>query len=447
LKSFISVAVAMMGAVLVACGPATPASPPFAVVTTPLKDSFPGAEGYGRISVGGRGGRVVAVTTLDDSGPGSLRACIDMTGPRICVFRVAGVIRFTTERPIIHNPYITIAGQTAPGGGIILTHGGGRDGYTPLVIKSTHDVIVQHIRVRPDLRGEKREANSAIIIEGSRRVMIDHVSTSWSLDENIGGYAANDEVTISNSIFAEGIPRHDKCALLASDPVGPQKLSFIRNLCAHNGDRNPDINFPPGSCVEVVNNVLYNGMFEFAEIWESYGGTPVTIVGNYFRAGPDTVAGQAHGLVSQSVGSKGAAQLYEEGNLFDGLAKENQRIASVRISNPPCPLTVKPSSAQQAYATVLAGSGAMPRDSLDRRIIADVVARTGHIVKAAGQLPELDPGVPYPDADGDGMADDWENAHGLNPHRFDAWGDRNGDGWTNLDEFLDARSTALIAQR
>lgn len=407
--------------------------------------AFPGAEGYGRYAIGGRGGRIIAVTTLADAGPGTLRACIDAKGPRVCIFRVGGVIRYTTKRPMITNPYITIAGQTAPGGGILLTHNGGPDGFTPLVVKNTHDVIIRYIRVRPDRRGEQREANSAITIENSQRVMIDHVSTSWSLDENIGDYAGDDAVTISNSIFAEGIPSHDKCALLASDPPGPQHLSFIHNLCAHNGDRNPDINFPPGSCVEVVNNVLYDGEFEFAEIWESYGGSPVSIVGNYFRAGPSTKSGYAHGLVYQSLGSTGHARLYEKDSVFDGVIPENAGVASIRIAVPPCPLTVTPTSARHAYAYVLAHSGALPRDAVDQRIVGEVAARAGHIVSGFGTLPAIAPGIPYPDRDGDGMSDAWETAHGTDPDRFDAWEDRDGNGWSNLDDFLNDLSETLVA--
>src|SRR3546814_4955771 len=100
------------------------------------------------------------------------------------------------------------------------------------------------------------------------KVILDHVSGAWALDENVNGQGQNDLITVSWSIFAEGIPRHDKCALLASDPRGPQRFSFVKNLCAHNGDRNPDANFPPDSCVEIVNNVFYNAGSQFAEIWE-----------------------------------------------------------------------------------------------------------------------------------------------------------------------------------
>src|SRR3546814_29938 len=130
-------------------------------------------------------------------------------------------------------------------GGILLTHAGGANGFTPLVVKRTHDVVVRHIRVRTDRNGEERGGNDAFTIEDSSNVILDHVSGSWALDENVNGQGQNDLITVSWSIFAEGIPRHDKCALLASDPRGPQRFSFVKNLCAHNGDRNPDANFPP----------------------------------------------------------------------------------------------------------------------------------------------------------------------------------------------------------
>jgi pectate lyase len=193
----------------------------------PAGTAFPGAEGFGRFAKGGRGGAIIQVTNLNDSGPGSLRACIDAAGPRVCVFRVGGVIRFTSKRPVIHNPYLTIAGETAPGGGILLTHAGGPDGLTPLAIKNSHDIVIRHIRVRTDLAGAQRGSNDAFTIDNSRNVILDHVSGSWALDENVNSSTQADDITISWSIFAEGIIRHDKCALLGSDPTGPQQLSFI----------------------------------------------------------------------------------------------------------------------------------------------------------------------------------------------------------------------------
>ncbi len=410
------------------------------VVKVPTgKKSFPAAVGYGATSVGGRGGRIIYVTTLADSGAGSYRACVTASGPRVCVFRVSGVIRFTQRPPWIMTPYLTIAGQTAPGSGITLAHGGGRNGLTPLVIKNTHDVVVRGIRVRNDRVGGNREAEDSITIEKSSRVVIDHVSASWARDELINGYDDNDEITISNSIFAWGIPKHDKCALLASDPVDKQKLSFIGNLCAHNGDRNPDINFPKGSCVEVINNVLYNAASEFAEVWESYGGSPVSIVGNTFIAGTNTTT-QSRGVARETQGSTGTASIYLWDNAFDGNFRHvSPEVVPAQIQQAPCPLTVQPMGAAAAYAAVLARAGAFPRDGIDKAAVADVKARSGRIGSPAPAIPAQTGGTAYTDNDKDGMDDAWERANGLDPTRNDAWGDANGNGIENFEEFLTSR--------
>lgn len=408
-------------------------------------EAFPDAEGFGRFAQGGRGGAIIHVTNLNDSGPGSLRACIDATGPRTCIFRVGGVIRFTTRPPIIRNPYLTIAGQTAPGGGILLTHAGGKDGFTPLLIKGTHDIVVRHVRVRPDQRGESEGGNDAFTIENSANVILDHVSGSWALDENVNGHGDNDNLTISWSIFAEGIPQHDKCALLSSDPKGPQRLSFTKNICAHNGDRNPDANFPPGSCVEVVSNIFYNAQWQFAEIWESNGGSPINIVDNYFRAGPSTMAGSA-AIDRELVGSTGQARIYAADNYVDGdMPLFSARAKVAEVPSPVCPLPGHRLGATDAYHEVLASAGAFPRDAFDQRIVHEVRTRTGALVAGPGILPVIASGSAYPDNDRDGMSDVWEGERGLDTARNDAWEDLDRDGWTNLDEFLDYAHGQVIS--
>lgn len=427
---------------VLASATSVPAEPPAA-----KRPAFPGAEGFGRMAQGGRGGRIIPVTTLADAGPGSLRACIVAVGPRVCVFRVGGIIRYTTMRPDIRNPYLTIAGETAPGGGILITHAGGKGAFTPFVIKNTHDVIVRDIRVRLDRPGEQRRADSAFIIENSRNVILDHVSGSWARDENFGGYADNDAITVSWSIFAEGVPRHDKCALLSSDPRSPQRVSFIKNLCAHNGDRNPDINFKPGSCVEVVNNVLYNAQVQFSEVWESYGGTPVNIVGNYYRRGPNTPR-LAFGIDRPLVASTGTARIYTLDNVVDGKGIVLAPAArAALVASPVCPLTIKPMPGRRAFDVVLSGAGAFPRDQVDTRIVGEVRSRTGAIGRPNRQLPSIAGGAAYKDTDGDGMSDRWEMAHGSNPLRSDPWEDRDGDGWTNFDEFLNYAHNERMAGR
>lgn len=410
------------------------------------KPAFAAAIGFGAKSQGGRGGRVIAVSTLADSGPGTLRACIEATGPRICVFRVGGVIRFVGRPPFISNPYITIAGQTAPGGGITLAHSGAVGGRTPLVVKDTHDVVVRHIRVRNDRIGEERGSEDSITVEKSSFVVFDHVSASWARDELVNGYEDNDYITLSNSIFAWGIPRHDKCALLASHPADRQHFSFIGNICAHSGDRNPDVNFPPGSCIEVINNVLYNAKSEFAEVWETWGGTPVSLVGNSFVAGPDTKQ-DAVGIVRQTIGSKGAASIYMADNVFIGrFSHVAPSAASHARAAPPCRLTVTPLKAAAGYEAVLKKAGAWPRDSLDRQVAEDVRLRRGRIVKAPGTIPAIASAAPYPDNDGDGMDDRWEKANGTDPAKFDAWADKDLDGTSNLDAYLDHLDALLVGQ-
>jgi pectate lyase len=408
--------------------------------------AFRGAVGYGAESKGGRGGRIIDVTNLADSGKGSLRACIDADVPRICIFRVSGIVRFTTKPPIVHNPYITIAGQTAPGDGITIAHGGGPMGLTPLVIKNTHDVIVRHIRVRNDRVGGNRGSEDSITIDKSERVIIDHVSATWARDELINGYDDNNDITVSNSLFAYGIPRHDKCALLGSNPTDPQNFSFIGNICAHNGDRNPDINFPPKSCIEIVNNIFYDAQSEFAEVWESYGGTPVALVGNYFKAGPSTSI-NAVGIVRQTVGSKGLSSIYIKDNFFEGdFEYVTDTAKGVERPDPPCRLTVNALSADDAYRTVLANAGAWPRDSLDREVVHNVRKKTGRVLNDMDtlEIPNIAAATPYPDSDRDGMDDRWEVRHGANPRRPDAWADSDKNGVSNLEDFLDYLDASLV---
>ncbi|WP_395327333.1 pectate lyase [Novosphingobium sp. BL-8H] len=420
------------------------AAQPPTVATPSGTKSFPGAVGWGASSVGGRGGRIIYVTTLADSGTGSYRACVTATGPRICVFRVAGVIRFTTTPPIIEEPYLTIAGQTAPGSGIVLAHAGAPAGRTPLVIKNTHDVVVRNIRIRADLPGGSRGSEDSITIEHATRVLVDHVSASWARDELINGYADNDYITVSNSIFAWGTPPHDKCALLASDPVDAQHFSFINNLCAHNGDRMPDVNFPPKSCLEVVDNVFYNAQSRFAEVWELFGGTPVSFVGNSFIGGPNTT-NLTVGIARDTSTSKGgAAIIYAWDNRFAGAFQDmNQEAEQALVNKPPCALTINPLSAANAYTLVLQKSGAFPRDAIDNQAVYDVEHGSGRIGQPAPVMPAQTAGQPYPDADKDGMDDNWEVSVGANPKVPDAWADANKNGVPNFEEFLAYRNKVL----
>lgn len=440
LRRRLAIVAAVCAFALTACDavsqrPETPEESPAAKDTGAL--AFPGAAGYGRFAKGGRGGTIMFVTTLDDAGPGSLRECFEASGPRVCIFKIGGVIRFTSERPLIKNPYITIAGETAPGGGVLVAHDGGELGLTPIAIKNTHDVVIRHLRVRTDKMGERRNSNSGFIIEESHDVILDHVSSSWARDENFGGQGDNQNITVSWSIFAEGLMPHDKCALLSSDSTKPQNLSFHHNLCALNGDRNPDINFPPGSCIEVINNVFYGATGEFAEVWESNGGSPVSIVGNVFRAGPKTPPDLA-AITRWLIESRGDASIYAADNILDGDLKEaTENVSAVRVGSPPCPLSLSPQPPREAFAAVLGGAGAYPRDSFDMGIVRDVVDRVGEPIGVPGHLPQIASDRVVEDLDADGMADMWERINGIDDTVYNPWLDHDGDGWLNLDEYLD----------
>ena len=426
-----------------ACSEQLEAAPPTTAQPVEGEVAFPGAIGHGAGAKGGRGGRIMYVTTREDSGKGTLRRCLIAKGPRVCVFRVGGVFRFTNRPPVIKHPYLTIAGQTAPGGGVVIAHDGGGSARTPILIKNTHDIVVRHVRVRLDRLSANRKSDDAITIENSDNVLVDHVSASWASDELFNGYGDNDRITVSNSIFAHGIPRHDKCALLASDPSGPQHLSFMRNICAHNGDRNPDMNFPRGSCVEVTNNVLYNAQSQFAEVWEQFGGSPVSIVGNSFVAGSNTRR-DTQGIVLNRTGATGEAAIYLWGNRFSG---EFQHVSGdarrAQVEQMPCAPTIEAVSADSAFDEVLAVAGAWPRDAFDKQVVADIRAGGGSIVSAPGTIAPVDPGEPYADRDRDGMDDAWEKRHGADPDIADSWIDTDGDGTANFENFLAWRETTL----
>ena len=274
--------------------------------------AFPGAEGFGTGTPGGRGGKVIAVTNINDGGQGSLRAACEAQGPRIVVFRVSGVIDLK-KAIVVTNPYITIAGQTAPGEGICLR------GYTFDV--STHDAVVRFLRTRPgDIAG--KEVDAMNIGHGSRRVVVDHCSANWSVDECLSLSGDVQDVTVSWCLIGEALNRsvHKKgphgYGSLARATGG---VSFHHNLWLHNTARNPRLgdNYgkPPFPTFDLRNNVMYD-----------YGGLctgvtqgllKVNYVGNYIRPGPSSTARKPIG-----VGPPSDMQFYIRDNVWDGYAAE-----------------------------------------------------------------------------------------------------------------------------
>jgi len=407
--------------------------------------SFPGAEGFGSTTPGGRGGRVIFVTNLDDGGPGSFRAACDAEGARIVIFRVSGLI--TLASPIvIKQPYITIAGQTAPGDGICLRN------YTFII--ATHDVIVRYLRSRlGDL--SRQEADSITLAAGAENVIVDHCSATWSVDEALSLAGNVSKVTVQWCLIAEGLnhSKHTKGAHgygSLSRANGP--VSWHHNLWAHNNARNPRLgdNYgrPPYPTFDVRNNVIYN----YGEIASglTQGVLKINYVANYIRPGPNSKA-----LTPIHIGGPSDLTFYIRDNIFEGntaaTADNSQFFEPVLIdgkrqvktvAEPFNSQPVTTVSARKAYEVVLRNVGAsLPRrDAIDAQIVSEVRRRKGSIIDSQAQVggwPELRSKAAPVDSDNDGMPDEWERRHGLNPHDAgDGATDRDSDGYTNVEEYL-----------
>ena len=402
--------------------------------------AFPGAEGFGSDTVGGRGGRVVEVTNLSDSGPGSLRAACEEKRPRTVVFRVGGTIRLKS-RLRVREPFITIAGQTAPGGGILLRDAG--------LFIETHDVVVRHLRVRVgESRVEGSGAQDCVNISAhdpgeTYSVVVDHCSFSWSIDEVGDAYGPVSNITFQWCIFAEGLRNsiHHKGSHSMGLLLGKNVSRTVHHcLLASNNTRNPRIG---GGVADFENNVIYN--WGGTCCWPS-GNPHVNFIGNYYKPGPDSRLTERQ-IVGTDVGS-----IYVNGNITpyrsnegipdwavvqSDIAESAHRAAS-RFDAPP--ITVQP--ALTAYRMILEGAGAtLPvRDAVDRRIVREVRARKGRIIDnpdQVGGFPEIAGGEAPPDRDHDGMPDSWEVARSLDPgDPSDSAGDRDGDGYSNLEECI-----------
>ena len=429
---------------------------------------FPGAEGFGSMTIGGRGGQIIEVTNLNDSGPGSLRAAISAEGKRTVVFRVAGTIELESSL-VITNPYITIAGQTAPGEGITL-----RDinsAVDALMRIETHDVVVRYLT----LRAGPPSAGDAMMIQASNahdtyNVMIDHNSMSWAVDRDLATWYDVHEISIQWNIFSEGLncsihPKgcHSKGVLIggyASDEnknnPGANNISLHHNLMAHDGERNPYIE--AAGVVDVVNNVAYNpfGTFSHIDMVDQLVPDLVNYIGNYYKPGPDTEV--KYGIRAINPGTPGAG-IYVQGNI--GPQREDDSQPEINIITPdsrqfvvskPFPADpITTTTALQAYDQVLAGAGAnmglncdgtfLPRrDAIDTRIVKEVQDGTGKIINDPSEVGgwlTIPPADPCADSDHDGMPDLWEQKYGFNPtNPSDGSTDTDGDGYTNFEEFL-----------
>ena len=424
--------------------------------------AFPGAEGFGARTVGGRGGAVMEVTNLNDSGPGSFRAAVEASGPRTVVFRVGGTIELAST-VLFTNPFITIAGQTAPGGGIAFKNTQGFNRYTDPSASfdiRTHDVIIRHVRIRPGEGPEGTtgsEVDCVQIYDGCYNIILDHCSMSCEVDENLSSWGDPHDFTIQWCLISEGLRNsvhskgaHSMGALLGSE--GCERASFHHNLLAHNVDRNP--RFKTTGVVDCVNNVIYNHLDYLGVFSADYANMPVNYVGNYVKRGPNSSA--RYEVVLWESGGY-ACSVYVQGNL--GPHRTDEAMADIEVVDPTDriyvsttrhdAMPVNTSSAGRAFSMVPADVGAtLPvRDAADQRVVADVLNGTGQMVDSPSQVggwPTLAPGTPPADTDHDGMPDAWEALHGFaasNP--ADGPADADGDGYTNLEECLNTTNPRL----
>lgn len=422
--------------------------------------AFPEAEGFGAGTPGGRGGQVIIVTTLEDdttgkqkSLPGSLRAALLTKGPRIVVFAVSGTI--SLKAPLkISEPFITVAGQTAPGDGICLKNYG--------LSIATHDVVLRHLRVRPgdelgpDLKkqGKSFEPDGISIAAPSRNVVVDHCSVSWAIDEclSVSGAGITD-VTVQWCIVSESLNDsfhskgpHGYGSLLRANG----NLSFHHNLYAHHSSRSPR----PGTygngsvLLDFRNNVIHD-----SKGYSAKDPVRMNYIGNYIRRPREHVF---------QVGGE-TTQLFVEGNyLVDGGERNQDQwelISSDSAANrrlEPFAVTAPATqTAQEANEAVMKSAGAtLPRrDAVDTRIVQQLTDGKGGLINSPSEVggwPELRSVAPPTDADRDGMPDAWEQKHGLDQSDAkDAAQDKDGDGYTNLEEYLNGSdpTAGLISRR
>jgi pectate lyase len=376
--------------------------------------AFPGALGWAADTAGGRGGKIIKVTTLAPSGPGSLLEALEADGPRIVVFEVGGIIDFAKHELKISKPFLTLAGQTAPSPGITLIRTG--------IDIATHDVILQHIHIRVGTAGSAKrvgwEPDAISTVRGAYNVIVDHCSLTWAIDENLsasgprfGGGDTPDEwrnttshrVTYSNNIIAEGLANathmkgeHSKGSLI-HDNVSD--ILIIGNLYAHNYERNPL--FKGGVHGAVVNNLIYDPgqrIVHYNLIPEEWSEHPflrgeITLVGNVARAGPSTPSAVAFFML----GGSGDVEVYEADNIVvdrlgNPLPKFGRYTTSsakvITLKQPQLPPGLTPMKAIDVQDAVIRAVGARPwdRDKVDARIVADTIEGRGKIIDSEDEV-------------------------------------------------------------
>jgi hypothetical protein len=399
--------------------PTTPAGPVVA---------FPGALGFGAVATGGRGGSVYHVTNLNDSGTGSFRDAVSASN-RFIVFDVGGYINLSSAVSVKSN--LTIAGQTAPGGGIGIM---GRE----VSFSGSSNVIVRDVRFRQgDL--DPDSTKSGINLLNTNKMIFDHVSIEFAQWNNIDSVGATN-VTVQYSIDADPIGQQ----FAAHTETGP--YTWYGNLFANSHNRCPLAK----ANTQYVNNVVYDYQAGYTA-GNSSGQFSHDVIGNYFIAGPRTTS------ASNAYYQMGNQLLYNSGNLLDGNRDGALNGSSLGVGGGATALSspwssatasIPTVSAATAYANVVASAGALPRDSVDKLVVADLTSlgTTGDLWThqtstglANSGYGTIAGGTALTDTDHDGMPDSWEIKYGLNPNSAsDATGDFDHTGYTNLEKYVNS---------
>jgi pectate lyase len=434
--------------------------------------AFPSAEGFGANAVGGRGGRVIEVTTLNDSGEGSLRSAMEASGPRICVFRVSGTITLKSAIQV-RTPYLTVAGQTSPGGVEIRGDQKPDGDWGVWFINGAHDIVLRHLRVR--MGGNlKHDAGNNILFYGTaepgvRDVIVDHCSVSWGSDTQLDWYGSYlDRATFQWNMIAECY-----MGIHVGGSRAPKNLTLHHNLFANLGQRNPLIQH--ASLFDFRNNVNYNWNGNNASVFGQFALNSSAfgnVINNLWLAGPESgypyfnVGNGGPKRIDSSSANDGGTRLYLSGNWgprcpagctndwighgvntwdyyeFKGdgnthLVEQAQYDAGKPFPVPP--VTTDPVSNLLDKVLLTVGASKPSRDAIDLRVIKSVRDKTGtYRVSTSGPWPDLSVDAPAPpaDSDHDGMPDAWEVAHGLKPDDAGDGPRATRNGYTNLENYL-----------
>ncbi|MDG1730896.1 MAG: Ig-like domain-containing protein [Algibacter sp.] len=435
-------------------------------IETELK-AFPGAEGYGKNAVGGRGGRIIKVTNLNNSGSGSFRAACEASGSRIVVFEIGGRINLTST-VTINDPFITIAGQTAPGDGITLSMEGTPNEVVLQV--QANDVIIRYLTIRRSESEVSEQNSDCLVITSCHDVIVDHCSFSWASDENIAiyDYDGNNRanvynVTIQNSLIDTAWGGIDKGIICSG---GVDRLTFYNLVFASVGQRQPLIKNETGNYAneetyfEIINTVTLEGKWHasFPNNIAAAGTKHLNYINNLCidsgfsrnmlfvdTAYPVSIFTQGNisplrTSITSPVNWDEEWSVIQAGGGQDDV--EKRLTTDYRVTTPKSTPIINDGVVLTKAVNLVdslkdhVGASYPTRDSEDTRAINDVVTRTSTAANTSGTFPILDSGTPLTDSDNDGMSDAWEDANGYNKNIDDSLEDRDGDGYTNIEEFL-----------